>query len=207
MPVPTSNTAPNTCAATCNVHMQSSLSQWGFFLFFFSFLQTWLFPHSSASEPLLALCNLFFLFLGSEEPAAAQFLQTGNWKLPAITSCKCSYSPAPTRQSRWSQLTTICSFLIYLNTLWTPLNFPTALLEDTTHFDKYKPEAIFLCSQSKLKHTALQGSRAKPTLLQWSFAYRFYPSVLLQKHSVLLLFQTQADIWSKFIFIEAPQFW
>lgn len=145
MPVPTSNIAPNKCAATCNGYMQSSLSQWGIFLFFFFvFPQTWLFLCSSASEPLRALCNLFFLFLGSEELAAAQFLQSREPEATCNTSWKCSYSPAPTRQSGWSQLTTICSFLIHLNTSWTPLNFPTALLEDTTHFDKCKPEAVFL---------------------------------------------------------------
>lgn len=43
-------------------HMQRSLRQWVFsiFLHYCCFLQIWLFPHSSASEPLLALCNLFF---------------------------------------------------------------------------------------------------------------------------------------------------
>lgn len=47
-------------------------------------------------------------------------------------------------RKQMKQLTTSCSFLIHLNTLRSPLNFPTPLLEDRTHLDECKPEAAFL---------------------------------------------------------------
>lgn len=177
----------------------------GFFLFFFFIHLTllplfylWATPH---------LLQPLFLSCGSAELEAARFLQS---RVPEVT---CNYKlqaqlppPASTGWSgwsRWSSWQTICSFLLHLNTLPSPLNFRTALLEDKTHLDKCKPEAVFLSV-----HTALRGSRANPILHQPG-ASRFCPSDLLQKHSVPLAFLPNTCWHTQSIFIstEACRFW
>lgn len=204
MPVPTSNIAPNKCAATCNGYMQSSLSQWGIFLFFF-----FCFP------PNLTLSLLFCLWA---TPCPVQPLFSFPWLRRAGSSS------VPPEQGTRSHLQYKLKVQLlpssYQKERMKPINNNLLFPDPFKHFMNsfklshssargYNPlwqmqawGSISVCSQSKLKHTALQGSRAKPTLLQRSFAYRFCPSVLFQKHSVPLLFQIRADIRSKFIFIE-----
>lgn len=184
MPVPASNITPSKRAATCNGHMQwphaQQLKLVGFFLFFFAHLTLFpLFCLWATPCPL----HLFFFSRGSAELAAARFLQSREPEVTCNYELQVQLLPSfywMEWMKQMKQLTTICSFLIHLNTLPSPLNFPTALLEDKTHLDKCKPEAVFLSV-----HTALQGGRANPILHQPG-ASRFCPSDLLQKHSVPL---------------------
>lgn len=158
MPVPC-DTAPSKRAATCNIKKQSNLTQC--FGSGFVFLHAYLLPHSSAPSHSLPCETSFSCSLPQKSWQQGSSSSTGTWSQLQLRAASADAPQLQPDGAEWVKpIKDNVLFPDPFNHLARFFRLSHTSARGQTQFDKFRPEATFVCPQSKLKNCNTHSSPA-----------------------------------------------